>query len=161
MKENGRSGTNKRYLMRRLGFNLHLYAALIAGAFIVVLGLTGSIMAFEPEIDHVLHWRLSLVIEKHSSSPSARANPPPRLISAEQAGRRTRALIARRLPGADRQSGRRFRSAASSALSGAARAGAALSAQNKMRRPVPTCSCGLHPGSRIPGDAQRSAARIR
>jgi uncharacterized iron-regulated membrane protein len=26
-----------------------------------VLGLTGSIMAFEPEIDHVLHWRLTYV----------------------------------------------------------------------------------------------------
>jgi uncharacterized iron-regulated membrane protein len=47
--------------MRRLLFNLHLYAALIAGAFILVLGLTGSIMAFEPEIEHVLHWRLTYV----------------------------------------------------------------------------------------------------
>ena len=47
--------------MRRLLFNLHLYAALIAGAFIFVLGLTGSIMAFEPEIEHVLHWRLTYV----------------------------------------------------------------------------------------------------
>jgi uncharacterized iron-regulated membrane protein len=47
--------------MRRLFFNLHLYTALIAGAFILVLGLTGSIMAFEPEIDHVLHWRLTYV----------------------------------------------------------------------------------------------------
>jgi uncharacterized iron-regulated membrane protein len=47
--------------MRRLFFNLHLYTALIAGAFILVLGLTGSMMAFEPEIDHVLHWRLTYV----------------------------------------------------------------------------------------------------
>ena len=47
--------------MRRLLFNLHLYAALIAGAFIFVLGLTGSIMAFEPEIEHVLHCRLTYV----------------------------------------------------------------------------------------------------
>jgi uncharacterized iron-regulated membrane protein len=45
--------------MRRLLFNLHLYAALITGTFIFVLGLTGSIMAFETEIDHVLHWRLT------------------------------------------------------------------------------------------------------
>jgi uncharacterized iron-regulated membrane protein len=44
--------------VRKLLFNLHLYAALIAGAFIVVLGVTGSIMAFEPEIDRLLHWRL-------------------------------------------------------------------------------------------------------
>jgi uncharacterized iron-regulated membrane protein len=47
--------------MRRLFFNLHLYAALIAGAFILVLGLTGSIMAFEQEIDHMRHWRLTYV----------------------------------------------------------------------------------------------------
>lgn len=44
--------------MRKLIFNLHLYTALIAGAFILILGLTGSIMAFEPEIDHLLHWKL-------------------------------------------------------------------------------------------------------
>lgn len=44
--------------MCRLLFNLHLYAASIAGAFIVVLGVTGGIMAFEPEIDRLLHWKL-------------------------------------------------------------------------------------------------------
>jgi len=44
--------------VRRLLFNLHLYTASIAGAFIVVLGVTGSIMAFEPEIDRLLHWKL-------------------------------------------------------------------------------------------------------
>lgn len=44
--------------MRRLLFNLHLYAALAAGAFVVVLGATGCIMAFEPELDRLLHWRL-------------------------------------------------------------------------------------------------------
>ena len=38
--------------MRKLLLNLHLYSALIAGAFIIILGLTGSVMAFEPEIDH-------------------------------------------------------------------------------------------------------------
>src|SRR5579871_5711685 len=48
-------------LMRRLLFNLHLYVALIAGVFIVILGVTGSIMAFEQEIDRVLHWKLTYV----------------------------------------------------------------------------------------------------
>lgn len=48
------SGNN----VRRLLFNLHLYAALIAGVFIVVLGVTGSILAFEPEIDRLLHRNL-------------------------------------------------------------------------------------------------------
>ena len=47
--------------MRKLLFNLHLYAALIAGVFILILGLTGSILAFETEIDRLLHWTLSYV----------------------------------------------------------------------------------------------------
>lgn len=37
--------------MRKLIFNLHLYTALVAGLFLVILGVTGSIMAFEPELD--------------------------------------------------------------------------------------------------------------
>ena len=41
--------------MRRLLLRFHLYAALIAGLFVVVLGVTGSIMAFEPELDHLFH----------------------------------------------------------------------------------------------------------
>jgi uncharacterized iron-regulated membrane protein len=53
--------------MRKLLLNLHLYTALIAGALIVILGLTGSVMAFEPEIDHLRHWKLTYV------TPQARA----------------------------------------------------------------------------------------
>ncbi|HEY6968626.1 MAG TPA: PepSY-associated TM helix domain-containing protein [Candidatus Angelobacter sp.] len=47
--------------MRKLIFNVHLYLALLAAVFIMILGVTGSIMAFEPEIDHLLHPRLSYV----------------------------------------------------------------------------------------------------
>lgn len=47
--------------MRKFVFNLHLYLALIAGAFIFILGITGSIMAFEPELDHLLHRHRSYV----------------------------------------------------------------------------------------------------
>ena len=47
--------------MRKLIFNLHLYLALLAAVFIIILGITGSIMAFEPEIDHLLHPSLSYV----------------------------------------------------------------------------------------------------
>jgi uncharacterized iron-regulated membrane protein len=47
--------------VRKLLFNLHLYLALGAGVFIVVLGITGAIMAFEPEIGHLLHPTLSYV----------------------------------------------------------------------------------------------------
>ena len=36
-------------------FNLHLWLGMIAGLFITVLGLTGAIMAFEPEIEHLSH----------------------------------------------------------------------------------------------------------
>ena len=47
--------------MRKILFNLHLYVALIAAVFVLILGLTGAIMAFEPELDHVLHPALSYV----------------------------------------------------------------------------------------------------
>ena len=41
--------------MRTRVLSLHLWAALAAGAFVVILGVTGSIMAFEDQIDHLLH----------------------------------------------------------------------------------------------------------
>ena len=41
--------------MRKLIFNLHLYGALIAGIFVVIIGVTGSIMAFEDDIDRLTH----------------------------------------------------------------------------------------------------------
>ncbi|HXB74944.1 MAG TPA: PepSY-associated TM helix domain-containing protein [Candidatus Acidoferrales bacterium] len=47
--------------VRKLLFNIHLYLALISGVLVLTLGVTGSIMAFETEIDHVLHWKLSYV----------------------------------------------------------------------------------------------------
>jgi uncharacterized iron-regulated membrane protein len=47
--------------MRRFIFQVHLYIGLIAGLFLVLLGITGSIMAFEPELDHLVHHRLSYV----------------------------------------------------------------------------------------------------
>jgi uncharacterized iron-regulated membrane protein len=47
--------------MRKFIFQVHLYIGLIAGLFLVLLGITGSIMAFEPEIDHLVHHRLSYV----------------------------------------------------------------------------------------------------
>jgi len=47
--------------LRKLLFNLHVYLALAAGIFVVILGLTGAIMAFETELDHVLRPHLSYV----------------------------------------------------------------------------------------------------
>jgi uncharacterized iron-regulated membrane protein len=47
--------------VRRLIFNVHLLIALIAGAFMLILGVTGSIMEFEPELDRLLHPELSYI----------------------------------------------------------------------------------------------------
>ncbi len=44
--------------LRRVLFTAHLCIALAAGIFIAILGVTGSIMAFEPEIEHLQHWHL-------------------------------------------------------------------------------------------------------
>jgi uncharacterized iron-regulated membrane protein len=41
--------------MRKLLLNLHLYLALFIGIFVVIIGVTGSVMAFEEEIDHLTH----------------------------------------------------------------------------------------------------------
>lgn len=61
--------------MRQLVLKIHLVIALIAGAFMVLLGVTGSILAFEPELDHLFH-RESL-----HESPGSRA------LSLEEIGR--------------------------------------------------------------------------
>lgn len=47
--------------MRKIFLKLHLYASLLVGVFIVILGITGSIMAFEPELIRVFHPGLSFV----------------------------------------------------------------------------------------------------
>ncbi len=47
--------------MRKILFKLHLIVAIVFGLFVVLLGLTGAEMAFEQEIDHVLHWKLTYV----------------------------------------------------------------------------------------------------
>lgn len=44
--------------MRNTIRTLHLSIALVAAVFVVILGVTGSIMAFEPELDHLLHRNL-------------------------------------------------------------------------------------------------------
>ncbi|HLZ44347.1 MAG TPA: PepSY-associated TM helix domain-containing protein [Gemmatimonadales bacterium] len=41
--------------LRTALFNIHLWLGLSAGIFIALLGITGSIMAFEQEIEHALH----------------------------------------------------------------------------------------------------------
>src|SRR5215471_8834906 len=47
--------------IRRFIFNLHLILAICAGAFVVILAATGSIIEFEPELDRTFHPQLSYV----------------------------------------------------------------------------------------------------
>ena len=57
--------------VRRLVFNIHLYVALVAAAFVTVLGLTGSIMAFEPELFRLTHRSLTFVTPADHALPLA------------------------------------------------------------------------------------------
>src|SRR4051812_42953835 len=41
--------------MRTWLFNLHLYLALLVGIFVVIIGVTGSIVAFEEDLDHLFN----------------------------------------------------------------------------------------------------------
>ena len=47
--------------MRRWIFRVHLWCGALAGAFFAVLGLSGSVLAFESPLDRLLHARLSYV----------------------------------------------------------------------------------------------------
>lgn len=47
--------------MRRVILKAHLFLALFAGAFLMLLGVTGSILAFEPELDRLFHPHLSYI----------------------------------------------------------------------------------------------------
>jgi uncharacterized iron-regulated membrane protein len=55
--------------MRRIVLQLHLIVALVSGLFLVVVGLTGAVMAFEPELDHLLHSRVSYVTPSGAPKP--------------------------------------------------------------------------------------------
>jgi uncharacterized iron-regulated membrane protein len=47
--------------MRSWNFNVHLYVGVIAGAFFIVLGMTGALISFESPLDHLFHPRRSYV----------------------------------------------------------------------------------------------------
>ena len=64
--------------LRKVVLQIHLYLGLAAGIFLVILGLTGSIMAFEGDIDHWLHPELWYV------TPGPRPLPENDLISTVQ-----------------------------------------------------------------------------
>lgn len=69
--------------MRKTLFTLHLYTALVAAAFVILMGLTGSIMAFEPEIEHLIYRKISYV------------EPGPKAMSLEEIG----AVVRKAFPG--------------------------------------------------------------
>lgn len=64
--------------MRKLILNLHLYGALLAGIFVVIIGVTGSIMAFEEDLDRLTHPGLFRV------EPQGTALPVSELFKAAQ-----------------------------------------------------------------------------
>jgi uncharacterized iron-regulated membrane protein len=57
--------------MRKLIFTIHGWLGLIAGLFLVLLSLTGALMAFEPEIDHLVHHAVSYVPRGENPLPLA------------------------------------------------------------------------------------------
>jgi uncharacterized iron-regulated membrane protein len=65
--------------LRKLIFNLHLYTALAAGVFVVILGVTGSIMAFEDDLDRILNPALFKV------QPGGQRLPIPQLLDSLKA----------------------------------------------------------------------------
>ena len=55
--------------MRKALFNLHLYGALIVGIFVVIIGVTGSIMAFEEGWDRLFNPKLYSVTPQGQQMP--------------------------------------------------------------------------------------------
>src|SRR5437016_2677256 len=66
-------------LVRKLIFNLHLYTALVAGVFVVILGVTGGIMAFEEDLDRTFNPTLFNV------QPGPQKLPIPQLLDSLKA----------------------------------------------------------------------------
>jgi uncharacterized iron-regulated membrane protein len=64
--------------VRKIVLTIHLYLGLAAGIFLMILGLTGSVMAFESDIDHWLHPDLWYV------TPGRKLLPENEMISAAQ-----------------------------------------------------------------------------
>lgn len=61
MNETAKNTKLGKIMTRRWIFRLHLWIGGLAGAFFVVLGITGSILAFESPLDHILNSKLSYV----------------------------------------------------------------------------------------------------
>src|SRR5438445_207975 len=55
--------------IRRLVFNFHLYAGLAAGLFLVLSGLTGSMIVFREEIEELMHPELLETVVRDEQVP--------------------------------------------------------------------------------------------
>lgn len=58
-------------MIRRTLFTLHLWTALIAGALLLLLGVTGAILAFEEPVDHALNPGLFYVHPQGTALPAS------------------------------------------------------------------------------------------
>lgn len=65
--------------LRKLWFNIHLYTSLVLGAVIVLIGLTGSIITFDKEIDRLLNPELLTV------QPQGQQQPLTEIVAAAKA----------------------------------------------------------------------------
>jgi uncharacterized iron-regulated membrane protein len=74
--------------MRRWVFKVHLWVGALAGGFFVVLGMTGSILAFEQPLDHVLNAKVSYI------SPSPRDLPLSQILRSVQSSYPTDGIAA-------------------------------------------------------------------
>ncbi|MEO8026574.1 MAG: PepSY-associated TM helix domain-containing protein [Bryobacteraceae bacterium] len=84
--------------MRKVLLNLHLYLALIVGLFVVIIGVTGSIMAFEQELDQALNPAL------FSVEPTAQVLPVADLLAAASKAYPGQRINALRMPQSNKES---------------------------------------------------------
>jgi uncharacterized iron-regulated membrane protein len=81
--------------LRQLLFQVHLYAGLIVGLLLAVIGLSGSALVFGDELDRVLHPALRRVVPAGTPAPLAQVIAA---VAESQGGRLPRHL---RVPGAE------------------------------------------------------------
>jgi uncharacterized iron-regulated membrane protein len=72
-------------IVRKFLFRLHLWVALLVSLFVMVAGITGSILAFEPQLDRLWHAHLAYATRPVGAQPLSLAQ--------------VRAAVARKYPG--------------------------------------------------------------
>ena len=72
----GKSAAESAWTFHKINLKLHLWLGLASAIFLIILGVTGAIIAFEAEVDHWVHPGLWYV------KPAAQALPEAQLIQA-------------------------------------------------------------------------------